>query len=142
VFRLVVDLLCLRELHYPPKVHYCCPVRNLSNHGQIVRDEEVGEPKLPLERLRRYRPRTSETEPRHPSRLALCRGPRWSKSRLVGDEGPTYSNRRTLPFVRLQPIPSYLCQHLLRKEAAVVLVENPHVEFRLPLVHVLKHVLP
>jgi hypothetical protein len=43
------QLLGLADLHDPAEVHHGDPVAHVADHGQVVRDEDVGEPQLLLQ---------------------------------------------------------------------------------------------
>ena len=47
--RLAVERVARGELHDPAEVHHRDPVRDVADHAEIVRDEEVGEPEPLLE---------------------------------------------------------------------------------------------
>ena len=51
VERVVVQLVRRRDLDDHPEVHDGDPVRGVPNDGEVVRDEEVGELELVLQRL-------------------------------------------------------------------------------------------
>jgi len=49
--RVLVDLLARPDLDDLPEVHHGHAVRDVADDGQVVRDEEVREPEIALERL-------------------------------------------------------------------------------------------
>lgn len=51
MMRIPVKIRPIGDLHDLPQIHHRDPLREMPHHGQIMRDEDKGDAKLPLQPL-------------------------------------------------------------------------------------------